>query len=107
VAGSGQRSGVPVEGGSDGVVASSRAVLWLEAEAREGTASAASEREKKHSAGEKHPFKGGAPGTQRRGNEASRATRGGARGEGGLAPTGGGQLMRHDTAGRGRRRVTD
>jgi hypothetical protein len=55
VAGSGQRGGVPVEGGSGGVVASSGAVLRLEAEAREGTAGVASERRRKHGAGEKNP----------------------------------------------------
>jgi hypothetical protein len=74
VAGSGQRGGVPVEGGSGGVAASSGAVLRLEAEAREGTAGVASERRRKHGAGEKNPIgdsntllKGGADGMQRRG----------------------------------------
>jgi hypothetical protein len=55
VAGSGRRGGVLVEGGSGGVAASSGAVLRLEAEAREGTAGVASERRRKHGAGEKNP----------------------------------------------------
>jgi hypothetical protein len=66
VAGSSRRGGVPVEGGFGEVVVSSGAVLWLEAEARDGTAGAALERRRKHGAGEKkshrrrqHPFKGG------------------------------------------------
>jgi hypothetical protein len=73
VAGSGQRGGVPVEGGSGRVVTFSGAVRWLEAEASEGSAGAASERRRKHSAGEKNPagdgitlLKGG-DGKQRRG----------------------------------------
>jgi hypothetical protein len=53
VAGSSRRGGVPVEGGSDGVAAFSGAVLWLQAEAREGTVGAASERDEKHGVGEK------------------------------------------------------
>jgi hypothetical protein len=52
VAGSGRRGDVPVEGDSGGVAASSGVVLRLEAKAREGTASAASERDEKHDAGE-------------------------------------------------------
>jgi hypothetical protein len=44
-----------VEGGSGGVAASSGAVLWLEAEAREGTTGAASEQRRKHFMGEKNP----------------------------------------------------
>jgi hypothetical protein len=59
VAGSGRRSGVPVEGGSGGVAASSGAVLQLEAEAREGTASVVSERRRKHGVEEKNPADGG------------------------------------------------
>jgi hypothetical protein len=51
VAGSGRHSGIPLEGGSDGVAVSSGAVLRLEAEAREGTTGAASERRRKHGAG--------------------------------------------------------
>jgi hypothetical protein len=70
VAESVRRSGVPMEGSSGGVAVSSGAVLRLEAEVREGTASAASERDEKHGAGEnfpaggmrQHPFKGGAMG---------------------------------------------
>jgi hypothetical protein len=67
VAGSGRRSGVPVEGGSDGVAAFLEEVLRLEAMASEGTAGVASERDEKHGVGEnflagggwQHPFKGG------------------------------------------------
>jgi hypothetical protein len=60
VAGSSRRSGVPVEGGSDGVAAFLGAVLWLQAEAREGTVGAASERDEKHGVGEKfRPATGG------------------------------------------------
>jgi hypothetical protein len=59
VAGSSRRSGVLVEGGSGGVAASSGAVLQLEAEAREGTASVVSERRRKHGVGEKNPADGG------------------------------------------------
>jgi hypothetical protein len=67
VVGSGWRGGVSVEGGSGGVAASSGAVLWLEAEVREGVAGAASGRDEKHGAGGKNstgggwqrPFKGG------------------------------------------------
>jgi hypothetical protein len=62
-----------VEGGSGRVVTFSGAVRWLEAEASEGSAGAASERRRKHSAGEKNPagdgitlLKGG-DGKQRRG----------------------------------------
>jgi hypothetical protein len=44
-----------VEGGSGRVAASSGAVLHLEADAREGTAGAASERRRKHGAGRKIP----------------------------------------------------
>jgi hypothetical protein len=74
--GSGRRGDVSVEGDSGGVAASSGVVLRLEAEAWEGTASAASERDEKHGAGENFsgrrwataPFKGGGGGgTQRRG----------------------------------------
>jgi hypothetical protein len=74
-----------VEGGSDGVVTFSGAVRWLEAEASEGSAGAASERRRKHSAGEKNPtgdgitlLKGGG-GKQRRGS-GSRAAHGAERG---------------------------
>jgi hypothetical protein len=71
VVGSGWRGGVSVEGGSGGVAASSGAVLWLEAEVREGVAGAASGRDEKHGAGGKNstgggwqrPFKGGQRGT--------------------------------------------
>jgi hypothetical protein len=59
VAGSGWRGGVSVEGGSGGVVASSGAVLLLDAEARERIVGATSERRRKHSAGEKNPTGGG------------------------------------------------
>jgi hypothetical protein len=55
VARSGRCSGIPMEGGSGGVAASSSVVLWLEAEVREGTAGEASERRRKHSGGEKIP----------------------------------------------------
>jgi hypothetical protein len=86
VAGSGQRGGVPVEGGSGGVAASSGAVLQLEAEAREGTAGVASERRRKHGAGEKNPIgdsntllKGGPTGCSG-GGAGSRATLGVERG---------------------------
>jgi hypothetical protein len=83
VAGSGRRDGVPVEGSSDRVARSSRAVLRLEVEAREGIASMASEQRRKHGAGEKNPPDdgntllkgGGGAGTQRRGS-GSRAMRG-------------------------------
>jgi hypothetical protein len=47
VALSGQRGDVPVDGGFGGVVASSGAVLRLEAEVREGTAGTASDRRRK------------------------------------------------------------
>jgi hypothetical protein len=58
--GSGWRGGISVEGGSGGVAASSGAVLWLEAEVREGVAGAASGRDEKHGAGEKiRPVVGG------------------------------------------------
>jgi hypothetical protein len=59
VAGSGRCSGVLVEGGSGGVAPSSGAVLGLEAEAREETAGATSERRRKHGVGEKNPAGGG------------------------------------------------
>jgi hypothetical protein len=71
VVGSGRRGGVPVEDDSGGVAASSRVVLRLEAEAREGTAGAALEWRRKHGAGEKNPTGGSSTllkgGTQRRG----------------------------------------
>jgi hypothetical protein len=74
VAGSGRRSGVLVEGSSGGVAASSGAILWLEAEMREGTVGAASEQRRKHGVGEKNPASGdggtllkGAAGMKRRG----------------------------------------
>jgi hypothetical protein len=71
VVGSGRRGGVPVEDDSGGVAASSRVVLRLEAEAREGTAGAALEWRRKHGAGEKNPAGGSSTllkgGTQRRG----------------------------------------
>jgi hypothetical protein len=87
VAESGRRSGVPMEGSSGGVAVSSGAVLRLEAEVREGTASAASERDEKHGAGEnfpvggmrQHPFKEGAMGRSG-GGPGSRATHGAERG---------------------------
>jgi hypothetical protein len=84
VVGSGRRGGVPVEDGSGGVAASSRVVLRLEAEAREGTAGAALEWRRKHGAGEKNPAGGSSTllkgGTQRRGGAGSQATRAAERG---------------------------
>jgi hypothetical protein len=71
VVGSGRRGGVPVEDDSGGVAASSRVVLRLEAEAREGCGRGIGAEKKTRCRGEKsrrrqqHPFKGG--GTQRRG----------------------------------------
>jgi hypothetical protein len=83
VAGSGRHGGVPVEGGSGRVAASSRAVLQLEAEAREGTASATSERRRKHGVEQKNPADGGSTllkGGCSEGGPGSQATRGVERG---------------------------
>jgi hypothetical protein len=96
-AGSGRRSGVPVEGGSGGVATSSGVILWLEAEVREGTAGVASEERRKHGAGEKNPACGddgtllkGAVGMQRRGGwgKSSDVWRGSRRGGPCLPPMG-------------------
>jgi hypothetical protein len=84
VVGSGRRGGVPVEDDSGGVAASSRVVLRLEAEAREGCGRGIGAEKKTRCRGEKsrrrqqHPFKGG--GTKRRGGAGSQATRAAERG---------------------------
>jgi hypothetical protein len=106
VAGSGWRGGVSVEGGSGGVVASSGAVLLLDAEARERIVGATSERRRKHSAGEKNPTGGGRSLLRGGGRESGDAWGIAREREGGLgvAENGSGGWHRPPDGGHGRRR---